>query len=79
MPTVHLTLQTQPGTDALQRVVCISRRRNLQIVALSYVDREIAITLRGDERQVRGIDRWLASLVDVFGVARRDLVTAYTT
>jgi hypothetical protein len=35
--------------------------------------------LRGDERMVPGIDRWLTSLVDVFHVERRDLVTAYPT
>ena len=77
MPTVHLTLHTRSGTDVLQRVVCICRRRNLQIVALTYIDREIVITVRGEERQVRGIDRWLTSLVDVFRVERRELVTAY--
>lgn len=68
MPTAHLTLQVRSGTDVLHRVVCICRRRNLRILALTYADKQITLTVAGDERQTRSIERWLSSLVDVLHV-----------
>ena len=68
MPTTNLTLQVQPGTDVLDRVVCICRRRNLRIVTLTYTDEQITLTVAGADRQARSIERWLSSLVDVLGV-----------
>jgi acetolactate synthase regulatory subunit len=70
MPTANLTLTIQPGPDVLHRVVCICRRRNLEIVELSYKHQQIALTLTGADRQMRGIESWLASLVQVFDVQR---------
>jgi acetolactate synthase small subunit len=68
MPTTNLTLQVQPGTDVLDRVVCICRRRNLPILTLTYTEEQITLTVAGEERQARSIERWLSSLVDVLGV-----------
>jgi acetolactate synthase small subunit len=73
MPTANLTLTIHPGPDVLHRVICICRRRNLEILALSYEQQRIALTLAGADRQVSGIERWLASLVHVFDVQRADL------
>lgn len=72
MSTTTLSLYVHAGTDALHRVVSVCRRRNLEILALTYADDQIALTIRGDNRQVRQIDRWLAALVDVFEVEFRD-------
>ena len=71
MPTTNLTLQVQPGTDVLDRVVCICRRRNLRILALTYTDKQITLAVAGDGRQTRSIERWLSSLVDVLHVKPR--------
>ena len=68
MPTTNLTLQVQPETDVLDRVVCICRRRNLRILTLTYTEEQITLTVAGDERQARSIERWLSSLVDVLSV-----------
>jgi acetolactate synthase regulatory subunit len=74
MPTTNLTMQVQPGTDALHRIVCVCRRRNLQIIALTYAEPQIALTVSGDDRQARGIERWLSALLYVTEVKRQELV-----
>ncbi len=78
MPTTSLTLQVQPDTDVLHRVVCTCRRRNLQIVALSYTQRQLALTVAGADFHLRGIDHWLAALVNVFEVQRDELAARQT-
>lgn len=76
MPTASLTLTVHPRTDALHRVVCTCRRRNLEIVQLSYEQEQITLTLAGADRQLRGIERWLTALVNVFEVQHAELLTA---
>lgn len=73
MPTASLTITVQPGTDSLHRIVCICRRRNLEISELHYADVLVKLTISGADRQLRGIDRWLASLLHVVNV-RRDSI-----
>jgi hypothetical protein len=68
MPTANFTLTVHPGTDALHRVVCICRRRDVQILSLSYADECVRLTVTGAPRQMRGIERWLAALVHVLDV-----------
>jgi acetolactate synthase regulatory subunit len=68
MPTTNLTLQVQPGTDVLDRVVCTCRRRNLRILTLTYTAEQITLTVAGEDRQARSIERWLSLLVDVIGL-----------
>jgi acetolactate synthase small subunit len=68
MPTANLSLYVQARTDGLHRVVTVCRRRNVEILALTYSDSQISLEISGDDRQVRQIDRWLAALVDVFDV-----------
>jgi acetolactate synthase small subunit len=68
MPNANLSLYVQAGTDALHRVVSVCRRRNVEILALTYSDSQISLEIRGEDRQVRQIDRWLDALVDVFDV-----------
>lgn len=68
MPSMNLSLCVQAGTDALHRVVTVCRRRNVEIVALTFSDSRIRLTISGDYGQMRQIDRWLAALVDVFEV-----------
>ena len=76
MPTINLTLQVEPGTDVLDRVVCTCRRRNLQIVTLTYAQHQITLTVTGPDRQTRGLDSWLAALVNVFEVHRKEHTAA---
>lgn len=76
MPSTIVTLRVQPGTDALHRVVCVCRRRGLEILELSYANDQIRLTIAGAERQMRQIERWLAALVNVFDVDRSEPVTA---
>lgn len=68
MPNTSLSIYIHTGTDALHRVVSVCRRRNLEILALTYADDQITLTISGDARKMRQIDRWLAALVDVFDV-----------
>jgi hypothetical protein len=75
MPTANLTLTVQPGTDALHRVVCTCRQRKLQILTLTYAEGLVRLTVNGADRQMRGIDPWLASLVHVLDVEHEDLRT----
>ena len=70
MSFTSFTLEVQPGSDALDRVVCVCRRRNLQIVALDYASDRLALTVGGADRQMRGIESWLAALVSVSAVRR---------
>jgi hypothetical protein len=70
MPIANLTLEVQPDSDALHRIVCTCHRRNLRIVALSYAGGGLTLTVVGDEWHTRGIERWLATLVNVFDVQR---------
>jgi acetolactate synthase small subunit len=76
MPNSNLSLYVQAGTDALHRVVTVCRRRNVEILELTYSDNQITLTISGDHRQMRQIDRWLAALVDVFEVEFRPTVSA---
>lgn len=76
MPTTSLTLEVQPDTDVLHRVVCICRRRMLQVVALSYAEQLITLTVAGPERQMRGIERWLSALLHVSTVQRHERASA---
>jgi acetolactate synthase regulatory subunit len=76
MPTIDLTLQVEPGTDVLDRVVCTCRRRNLQIVTLAYAQHQIALTVTGADRHTRGLESWLAALVNVFEVHRKEQAAA---
>lgn len=68
MPNANLSLYVQAGTDALHRVVTVCRRRNVEILALTYSGDQIRLEISGGDRQVRQIDRWLDALVDVFDV-----------
>jgi hypothetical protein len=68
MPTTSLTLRVQPGSDGLHRVVSTCRRRSLEIVAMSYLDQQITLTVAGNDWHAGRIDRWLSALVDVFDV-----------
>jgi acetolactate synthase regulatory subunit len=68
MPNTSLSLYVHAGTDALHRVVSVCRRRNIEILALTYSDNQISLTISGGRRQMRQIDRWLDALVDVFDV-----------
>jgi hypothetical protein len=72
MCKANLMIQVQSGSDALHRIVCVCHRRVVQIVALSYADDEITLTIEGDEYHSRQIARWLDALHDV--VAVRELV-----
>jgi hypothetical protein len=76
MPITSLTVQVQPGTDVLYRVTCICHRRNLQILELTYTDHQIAFTVCGDQRQTRGIERWLSALLHVLTVERNETAAA---
>jgi hypothetical protein len=68
MPTTTLTLEVQPGTDVLQRIVCVCGRRNVDIVALSYLGGQITLTVGGDPWHTRRLGRWLSALVNVLSV-----------
>lgn len=72
MSSTNVTLHVQSGDDALHRVVCVCRRRGLEIRELSYANDQIRLTIAGAERQIRQIERWLAALVNVFRVDRND-------
>jgi hypothetical protein len=76
MPTTDLILRVQPGTDVLHRVVSVCRRRNLQILALSYAEQQITLTVVGDQRQTCGIVRWLSALLHVFEVSDGEFAAA---
>jgi acetolactate synthase regulatory subunit len=68
MPTARLNLHVQSGTDALHRVLCVCRRRGLDVIALGYRDERIALTVAGQERQMGQIDHWLGAVVSVIDV-----------
>jgi acetolactate synthase regulatory subunit len=72
MSSTNVTLHVQSGNDALHRVICVCRRRGLEIVELSYANEQIKLKIAGAERQMRQIDRWLAALVNVFQVDRSE-------
>ena len=72
MPNTNLTLDVQARTDALHRVVSVCRRRNVEILVLTYSGNRISLEISGNQRQIRQIDRWLAALVDVFDVESCD-------
>jgi acetolactate synthase regulatory subunit len=72
MSSTSLNLQVRPGTDVLQRVIGTCRRRGLSIVALTYEDRQLAITLTGSHRRTGQIQQWLAGLIDVLDVGQDD-------
>ncbi len=79
MPNTNLTLDVQARTDALHRVVSVCRRRNVEILALTYSGNRISLEISGNQRQIRQIDRWLAALVDVFDVESCDAPAAALT
>lgn len=68
MPTIALSLQVQPSTDVLQRIVSICRKRKAEIIALTYADETVELSLCGERRAIRQIELWLAALVDVHQV-----------
>ena len=76
MPTTSLTLEVQPDTDVLHRVICTCRRRMLQVVALTYADQLITLTLTGPDGQMRGIEQWLSALLHVSTVQRHGCASA---
>ena len=44
-----LKIRVQPGSDALHRVLCVCHRRGMQILALTYADNELVLTIQGEE------------------------------
>jgi acetolactate synthase regulatory subunit len=70
MPTTSLKLKVQPGSDVLDRVVTVCRRRGLEILILSYADDEIKLTVHGEHERARRLGRWLDALIDVLDVAQ---------
>lgn len=68
MPTVTLTLQVLPDSEALHRVVTVCRRRQLVIESLSYAAGELVLTVSGAPPRLRQIDARLGALVEVLDV-----------
>lgn len=63
-----LKIRVQPGSDALHRVLCVCHRRGMQILALTYTDDELVLTIQGEERRSRHIGHWLAALPSVLAL-----------
>lgn len=71
-PVHHLEIDVSDHPDALQRIVCVCRRRACRIVSLNYTacgDGEPARVALGVEGPYAPrIGRWLDGLVDVLAV-----------
>jgi len=78
MCKANLMIHVRSGSDALHRIVCVCHRRLVQIVALSYADDEIALTIEGDEYHSRQITSWLDALHDVVAVRELALPSGST-
>jgi acetolactate synthase regulatory subunit len=72
MPTTDLTIELQPGTDALRRVLTLCVRRGIDIRRLSYVEGSLELSV-GGERAER-LCAWMDGLVDVLAVEQHSEV-----
>jgi hypothetical protein len=68
MPTIRLTLRLQPESDAMYRVLCLCRRRRIEVRALEYSGDAMSLTLAGDATRVERTRHWIASLIGVVGI-----------
>lgn len=65
MPTTDLKLHLKPGADALHRVLCVCRRRGLEVLALTYADHELTLTVAGPPARRDRLALWIGALLDV--------------
>lgn len=72
MPITVLKLQVEPGTDVLDRVVCVCRRRSVEILALNYAQAEIDLAVEGESYRLHRLRDWLGALVNVLEVRKEE-------